>query len=264
MNIRFFKFHGAGNDFVLIENQAKSLKLSTETIARLCDRHFGIGADGLILIEKSDTVDFEMRYFNSDGRLASMCGNGGRCAIAFASFVEIINQKTTFEAIDGLHEGEILNSEYPVWKVRLKMSDVNLPEENNLGYVLNTGSPHLVTFCDDNSNIDVYAEGRKIRFNDEFKEVGINVNFVTVFPDHINVRTYERGVEQETLSCGTGVTASAIVSSICFPQFKNHLNIKTKGGDLAVDFTLGKDKITNVWLEGPAELVFEGEFELLQ
>jgi len=262
MNIRFFKFHGTGNDFVLIENQAKSLNLSTETIARLCDRHFGIGADGLIKIEKSEKVDFEMRYFNSDGRLASMCGNGGRCAVAFASFVEIINQKTTFEAVDGLHQGEVLKSDNPFWKVRLKMSDVNLPEENPQGYVLNTGSPHLVTFCGDNSNIDVFAEGRKIRFNDTFKETGINVNFVTVLSDHINVRTYERGVEQETLSCGTGVTASAIVASIRFPQFKNHLKIKTKGGDLSVDFILGKDKITDVWLEGPAELVFEGEIEI--
>lgn len=262
MIVPFFKFHGTGNDFVLIENQAKTFKMNTETIARLCDRHFGIGADGLILIQKSDDSDFEMKYYNSDGKLGSMCGNGGRCAIAFTSFIGLIPDNTSFTAADGIHQGEITETKNQVWNVRLKMSDAGLPTMNSHGFVINTGSPHLVTFCDDNSKTDVFTEGRKIRFNEEFRETGINVNFVTVFQDHINVRTYERGVEQETLSCGTGVTASAIVSALQFPQFQNKVNIKTLGGNLSIEFIRENNKISNIWLEGPASLVFKGEIEI--
>jgi diaminopimelate epimerase len=262
MNIRFLKMHGTGNDFLMIENWAKNIRLGTETIALLCDRHFGIGADGLILIEKSDSADFQMKYYNSDGKEASMCGNGGRCSIAFAANLGLIKNETTFLAADGLHQGEIVGGENPVWMVNLKMSDVGLPVKNKQGFVLNTGSPHLVVFCDDNSKTDVFALGRKIRFSDDFRETGINVNFVTVQSDHIHVRTYERGVEQETLSCGTGVTASAIVSAMQFPQFDNRVNIQTKGGNLSVEFVREKDKITDVWLEGPATLVFSGEIQI--
>jgi diaminopimelate epimerase len=262
MNIRFFKMHGTGNDFLMIENWAKNIKLNTETIALLCDRHFGIGADGLILIEESDSADFQMKYFNSDGKEGSMCGNGGRCSIAFAADLGLIKNETTFLAADGLHKGEIAGGENPVWTVKLKMSDVDLPFKNKQGFVLNTGSPHLVVFCDDNSKTDVFALGREIRFSDDFRETGINVNFVTVQSDHIHVRTYERGVEQETLSCGTGVTAAAIVSAMQFPQFDNRVNIQTKGGNLSVEFVREKDKITDVWLEGPVTLVFSGEIQI--
>jgi len=262
MNIRFLKMHGTGNDFLMIENWAKNIRLSTETIARLCDRHFGIGADGLIFIEKSDSVDFQMKYYNSDGKEGSMCGNGGRCSIAFASLLRHIADKTTFAAADGLHEGEIIGGEKPVWKIRLKMSDVEIPVKHEQGFVVNTGSPHLVKFCEDNSKIDVFSEGKKIRYSSDFKENGINVNFVTVRADHISVSTYERGVEQETLSCGTGVTASAIIAAMQFPQFKNKVNIQTKGGNLAVAFKIEKDKIKNVWLEGPVTLVFQGEINV--
>lgn len=262
MNIRFYKMHGAGNDFLMIENWAKNIRLDTKTVALLCDRHFGIGADGLILIEKSDSTDFQMRYYNSDGKEGSMCGNGGRCSIAFAANLGLFKNETTFLAADGLHKGEIAGGENPVWMVKLKMSDVDLPIENTQGFVLNTGSPHLVVFCKDNSETDVFALGREIRFSDDFRETGINVNFVTVQSDHIHVRTYERGVEQETLSCGTGVTAAAIVSAMRFPNFDNRVNIQTKGGNLSVEFVREKDKITNVWLEGPATLVFSGEIQV--
>lgn len=262
MNIRFNKFHGTGNDFVMTDNRAKLLKLSKETIALLCNRHFGIGADGLILIGTSDDCDFEMKYFNSDGNEGSMCGNGGRCAIAFASLLGIIQAETIFKTFDGLHKGEITGVENNTWNVKLQLNDLELPTSNAHGYLLNTGSPHLVIFSEDNSKLDVYAEGRKIRYSSNYKDEGINVNFVTVFENYISVRTYERGVEQETLSCGTGVTASAIVSAIRFPQFQNKVNIQTKGGLLSVSFVKEENKIINVWLEGSASFVFEGEIKI--
>ena len=256
--ITFNKFQGTGNDFIMIDNRYSQIDPSdNKLINKLCDRRFGIGADGLILISNHSELDFEMKYFNSDGNLGSMCGNGGRCTAQFAFRSGIAGKNQRFLAFDGIHEAAI-NDEI----VRLQMSDVAKPQIIDENYFLNTGSPHYVIFTKDIDNIEVSVEGKKIRNSPSFAPGGTNVNFVELTGNGIYVRTYERGVEDETLSCGTGVTASAIASVLKEYFDTNSVNIRTKGGNLSVEMKVSKDKITGVWLSGPATFVFKGKIDV--
>jgi diaminopimelate epimerase len=260
MKIRFAKYQGAGNDFILLDNRQNLYNLTTAQVKKLCDRHFGIGGDGLMLLNNKEDYDFEMIYYNSDGNKGSMCGNGGRCIIQFASSLGIRKTEYLFLATDGPHQAEIdLERE-----ICLKMNDVDQVEFSLDHYSLDTGSPHYVRFLPGVEKVDVVTEGRKIRRSKEFAQKGgINVNFVeNLSEDQIYVRTYERGVEDETLSCGTGVTASALMAAHNDNGF-NRVEVKTRGGDLSVEFEKISDtQFKNIWLCGPATFVFSGEAEI--
>lgn len=251
----FYKYQGTGNDFVMIDNRQQIFdKNNTKHVAFLCDRRFGIGADGLILLENHPEYDFKMVYYNADGNESSMCGNGGRCLVAFARQLGVITNKASFEAIDGLHhatiEGDI---------VQLQMVDVDAIEKNDNHVFLNTGSPHHVQFEDDIQGFDIKTEGARIRYGAPYNEAGTNVNFVKKLTDDtFRVRTYERGVEDETLSCGTGVTAVAIAMHAIGNVKNGPVNLNVEGGKLKVSFDEFKGVYTNVWLIGPANFVFEG------
>ena len=260
MKVTFFKYQGTGNDFVIMDNRSGQYdNLTTEQIRLLCHRRFGIGADGLMLLNKKEPYDFVMQYYNADGHESSMCGNGGRCLVKFANDMGIIKRDYTFLAIDGVHQASL---EFD-GTVSLKMSNVDKIEAHHDNYVLNTGSPHFVKLTDNVMHYDVVKHGREIRYSPAFADKGINVNFVeqTDAPDKIIVRTYERGVEDETLSCGTGVTAAAIVCSHNDTGF-NRVEVKTKGGLLSVEYEKFDDTYKNIWLSGPAVKVFEGTIEL--
>jgi diaminopimelate epimerase len=256
MQIDFFKYQGTGNDFILIDNRSNSFSFTTRQVNFLCHRRFGIGADGLILLESEPGYDFKMTYYNSDGNQSSMCGNGGRCIVAFAKHLGIISQKATFLAIDGPHEATI----NPDGIVSLKMQDVKNVELGDDYFYLNTGSPHYVKQVSDVENFDVLREGKKIRYSERFKEEGTNVNFIEKTENELFVRTYERGVEDETFSCGTGVTAAALVAAVKgISTGKNNCLVKTKGGMLEVTFEkVLEQNFYNIWLKGPALLVFKG------
>ena len=255
MIIEFYKYQGTGNDFIMIDDRDKEFDLTdNDLIAALCERRMGIGADGLILLREHDTLDFEMIYFNADGKQSSMCGNGGRCIIAFAQMLEMIENETTFMAIDGQHKGRLMDD-----GIYLQMQDVKEIEGVGDGLVLNTGSPHYIEMVDDLKNIDVCKQGRKIRNSLPFKKDGINVNFVLDAND-LQVRTYERGVEEETLSCGTGVVATAIAMHYANCIEESLVSVKTNGGDLTVSFEKFNDGYRNIWLSGDASMVFAGEF----
>lgn len=260
MIINFSKYHGAGNDFILIDNRKAEINLSCDNVAFLCNRHFGIGADGLMLLNASENQEFEMKYYNSDGNESTMCGNGGRCITAFASKLCIIKNKATFKAIDGLHTAEITADNNGIKTVKLKMMDVTSYHKTENYFEINTGSPHYVEFVKDVNSIDVFTKGRAIRYDSRFNPGGLNVNFAEVFDDHLFVRTYERGVENETLSCGTGVTASAM--AYAYDKDIQKVLIHTLGGKLIVSFEKQKDIFKNVFLEGEASFVFEGEIEI--
>ena len=260
MKINFYKYQGTGNDFVILDNRNWSFtSLTNEQVKFMCDRRFGIGADGLMLLNNKEGFDFEMKYYNADGREGSMCGNGGRCMVKFASQLGILPTAYTFLAVDGVHEAEITMQ----GMVRLKMQDVNSVKEIDGNYVLNTGSPHYVKIVGDVMEMDVFKEGMEIRYSAGFAKEGINVNFAEqVSDDTIIVRTYERGVEDETYSCGTGVTAAAIVNYHNDLGF-NEVNVKTKGGLLTVEYErIDEQHYKDVWLCCPAEKVFEGQIEL--
>ena len=259
MKVNFYKYQGTGNDFIIIDNRKNNISLSEMQINKLCDRRFGIGADGLMLLENHPNLDFNMKYFNADGKESSMCGNGGRCLVAFAKSLSLIDKKTNFNAIDGVHKATVNKNN----SISLQMQDVSYIRLVNTNYFLNTGSPHYVTFRDDIKNIDVYNRGREIRYSAEFSPEGTNVNFVEFQDNKLFVRTYERGVENETLSCGTGVTASAISASIYSDSDKNSYDIITKGGYLNVSFKKQDSNIfSDVWLTGPATFVFKGEIDI--
>ena len=261
MSISFEKYHGAGNDFILIDNRDSVYLLNKEYIARLCDRHLGIGADGLILIQPKEGFDFEMVYYNADGGLGSMCGNGGRCAVIFARKLGIADSKTKFIAYDGIHEAIINEKDL----VKLSMQSViGFQRAANKNFILNTGSPHLVQFVNAVEAMDVFSEGKKIRFSEPFRKEGINVNFVSLDGEKISMRTYERGVENETLSCGTGTVAVAMAVSMEKQQMNaQQYAIQSPGGILNVYFTRKKeDTFEEVWLEGPVTFVFSGEAEI--
>jgi len=260
MKINFSKYHGAGNDFILIDNRKRSVELSAVQIALLCDRHFGVGADGLMLLQESDKNDFVMRYFNADGNEASLCGNGGRCIVSFARHLDIIRNKTSFMAVDGQHEAKILTSAENVDIVNLKMNDVDSWEKKGKDTILDTGSPHFIRLVSDVDEIDVFTEGRKIRNSATYGKDGINVNFVSTEEDGLKIRTYERGVENETLACGTGAVAAALSSF--FDNYNSPVLLNASGGALKVSFDHKENKFTNIWLEGPATFVFDGEINI--
>ncbi|MEO8146099.1 MAG: diaminopimelate epimerase [Bacteroidia bacterium] len=266
MQINFYKYHGAGNDFIMIDNRDKNLETSNrKLIERLCHRRFGIGADGLITIEKTDKADFEMLYYNADGGLGSMCGNGGRCTVALAKRLEIFDSKTSFVAYDGIHDATILNYDDKNFnaEVSLQMNDVNDVEVNDDFIFLNTGSPHYIKFVHTLSNVDVIADGRKVRYNDRFKSEGTNVNFIQYEGGRLVVRTYERGVEDETLSCGTGVTAAAIAYAVHFNKTGNiEIPVKTLGGDLKVKLNNTGNHFKDIYLQGSATFVYKGVIEI--
>ncbi|MGD1846827.1 MAG: diaminopimelate epimerase [Salibacteraceae bacterium] len=255
----FSKYQGTGNDFVIIDNREGQFPAQDfNFIARLCDRRFGIGADGLILVQEVAGFDFEMRYYNADGRLGSMCGNGARCAVAFAHTLNLFESKTHFLAVDGPHDAFFLGD-----RVRLLMQDVNDIEEVGNDFFLDTGSPHYVQFVEDLQQLDVATAGRAIRYNDRFREEGTNVNFLELKDQHLAIRTYERGVENETFSCGTGVVASAITAfRTGIAKDPERILLKAIGGDLSVSLeSNGAHRFSNIWLEGPATFVFEGSID---
>jgi len=258
MNLIFYKYHGAGNDFLLFNNLDSKLSFTKEQISFLCHRNFGVGADGLMLLNSHIDFDFEMNYFNSDGSGATMCGNGGRCIVAFAKKLGIISEKTKFIASDGLHEAVINSNNF----VELKMNDVSGIDKINDDYFCFTGSPHYIKFVENIEMVDVYTEGRAIRYSEKFKLEGTNVNFVQIEENELLIRTYERGVENETLACGTGITASALVYSNFKNESINEFNFTAKGGKLKVSFEKENFNFKNIWLKGLAEFVFEGKIEI--
>ena len=258
MQCTFYKYQGTGNDFVIIDNRQNQFdKANANLIANLCDRRFGIGADGLILLENHDNLDFKMVYFNADGNESSMCGNGGRCITDFASYLGIIDMKATFEAIDGIHhavvEGEL---------IKLQMQDVSNIQDYKGHLFLDTGSPHYIKLSQEIETLDIKQEGAKIRYSQTYKEEGVNINFVEKVNDEtFFVRTYERGVENETLSCGTGVTAVALAMHYIGETQKNLITLNTKGGDLKVSFKKQGNSYVNIWLIGSVTQVYKGEIK---
>lgn len=259
MFLHFYKYQGAGNDFVILDNRLDEYShLDQKDIFMICDRHFGVGADGLMMLNKHNKADFEMKYFNADGREGTMCGNGGRCMVTFAKTKGIIEEETSFMAVDGLHQAKLTKPD----RVELKMKDV---DEVELGYdyaILNTGSPHYVKFSEFLGDVDVVKEGRAIRQQKRFMPDGINVNFLEYSTASLQIRTYERGVEDETLACGTGITACALVAAGNENKYYK-IPVQVKGGDLEVRFEkIDQQHYKNIWLCGPAEQVFEGDLEL--
>jgi len=259
MKIHFYKYQGTGNDFIILDNRNWSYtSLTMDRVKLMCDRRFGIGADGLMLLNQKSGFDFEMKYYNADGRESSMCGNGGRCLVKFAYHMGMRKREFLFSAVDGPHEAEMDDD----GTVSLKMINVIDVRDFHNDFILNTGSPHYVKIVSDVMDYDVFHKGMDIRYGADFAREGINVNFVEQKKeDEIIVRTYERGVEDETLSCGTGVTASALV---CYHNDVgyNDVTVITKGGRLTVKFDRMPDgSFQNIWLCGPAEKVFEGDIE---
>jgi diaminopimelate epimerase len=257
MKIPFQKYEATGNDFVIVDNREGRYSFSVEQVKQICHRKFGVGADGLMLIEKHPTLDFNLIYYNSDGS-PSLCGNGSRAAVTMASSLGVISDQATFNAYDGEHEAHLL----PNHIVRLKMNDVKETKSVGKNVFINTGSPHLIQVVDETKNFPVVEEGRRIRYSEPYKPAGTNANFIQLLPNNnIFVRTYERGVEDETLSCGTGVTAAALAAS--FHGYQSPVAIQTLGGSLSVEFKSSQDgSFTDVYLIGPAKKVFEGILEL--
>jgi len=258
--IEFSKYQGAGNDFVMIDNRTLFFpKENTELIAFLCNRRFGVGGDGLILIENDTETDFKMVYYNSDGNESSMCGNGGRCIVAFAKQLSIISESCVFIATDGLHQAKIINN-----NVALQMIDVKEVKLEKHFSFLNTGSPHHVEVVTDVDNFDVFTNGKQIRYSQNYAPAGTNVNFVEkISNSYFKLRTYERGVEDETFSCGTGATAAAIAMYENGLTDNDSVDIKVLGGLLNVSFVKNTNGIfTHVVLTGPAEKVFEGQINV--
>lgn len=260
MTLHFYKYQGTGNDFIVADNRKNELSLTTEQINNLCDRRFGIGADGLMLLNQIAGFDFEMKYYNADGKPGTMCGNGGRCMTKFAYHLGIHRELYRFLASDGVHEAEIDIDGI----VSVRMKDVNTFRKFHTDFIVDTGSPHYIKMTTNVMDLDVFKKGSEIRHSKEFEEEGINVNFVEQAEevDKIIVRTYERGVEDETLSCGTGVTAAALV---CYHNENgfNEVEVTTLGGKLSVEFDKTDEyKFENIWLCGPAEKIFEGTVEV--
>ena len=260
MQIQFYKYQGTGNDFVMIDNRSGFFpKENNSLIAYLCDRRFGIGADGLILLENDSETDFKMVYYNSDGNQSSMCGNGGRCLVAFAKRLTVIENNCSFIATDGLHHATIDDRGL----VSLQMIDVSAVKIAEDYVFLNTGSPHHVQLVEDLENYNIKENGAAIRYGELYGKSGSNVNFVKqINSDTFSLRTYERGVEDETLSCGTGATAVAIAMYATGKTNSTKINLNVEGGKLEVSFDINNDQFTNVFLKGPAEIVFKGEIEI--
>ena len=261
MKIEFEKYQGAGNDFLILDNRLEKYSSLTKIqIAFLCNRFKGIGADGLILINSDEFSDFQMQYFNSDGKESSLCGNGGRCAVAFAHTKKIISSSTTFIAFDGLHTATYISP----YEVQLEMKNVNELSKAENGLIINTGSPHYIRLVEDIQAIDIKKEGASIRYSDSFLPNGINVNFVEkVDSKHYKIRTYERGVEGETLACGTGAVAAALgMHYLKESEGAKEIIMAAKGGDLKISFEVKEHKYHHIFLKGPATFVFSGKVEL--
>jgi diaminopimelate epimerase len=266
--MKFYKYQGTGNDFIMLDQRKKSWILPEQTalISKLCDRRFGIGSDGIVVLKHHDKFDFEMIFYNPDGS-QSMCGNGGRCAVAFAKQLKMIGKKCSFIAIDGPHEAVFKKTGKGKSWIELKMKSIQNIENQENTFVLNTGSPHYVQFVDDLSKCDITTTGKAIRYGERFGKIGgINVNLAEIKKEKITMQTYERGVESETLSCGTGVTAVALAAAVYLKKNigMQNLPISTKGGELSVRFNKkAAGDFDDVWLCGPAEKVFKGEFKII-
>lgn len=255
--LQFYKYQGTGNDFIIIDHRNPIKDYDAGTIKKLCDRRFGIGADGFIALQQSADYDFAMKYYNADGNESSMCGNGGRCIVQFAHDIGIIGDRTKFVAIDGPHEGLVSED-----NVQLKMTDVSSIDVDGSNFILDTGSPHYVLFKSNIDAIDLVTEARKVRYSPQFPK-GINVNFVEITGNQsIKVRTYERGVEDETYSCGTGVVASSLCFALLTQSPKSEVAVTTKGGHLGVQFEKDEAGWKNIYLRGRAEKVFEGSIQI--
>ena len=255
MTLHFSKYQGTGNDFVLIDNRNETFPKSEELIRHLCDRNFGIGSDGLILIENHQDFDYRMLFFNPDGS-ESLCGNGSRCGFQFARRLQIVDESATFETTDGIHHADLVDEE-----VRFNLFDIKTVDRMDEDYYVHTGSPHYVIFVDDIEKIDVQTQGRDIRYSEPFVgQNGTNVNFAQLLHGAVKVRTYERGVENETRSCGTGVTAVGLVAGALGVEAP--ITVHTEGGTLEVDFEKSADGYKNIWLKGPAEHVYDGKIEI--
>lgn len=262
MKIRFNKYHGAGNDFVIIDNRNGDISLSAKQIAYVCHRRFGVGADGLMLLQSLQNADFQMVYYNSDGNTASMCGNGARCITAFARRLGIIGSETRFVAGDDMHTASVVAWDGSSGVVRVAMNVVENVTPCLDGFFVNTGVPHYVCQVQDVENFDVRTNGRKLRYNPAFGSQGANVDFIEHLNGKLYVRTYERGVEDETLSCGTGVTASALVWNALNHKTLDNVSVQTLGGDFVVDWKNDKSVERDVHLQGPATFVFDGEIDV--
>ncbi len=258
MELSFCKYQGTGNDFVILDGLRSSINLNSTQVKFICDRHFGIGADGLIILQKHENYDFEMIYFNSDGHLSSMCGNGGRCIVAFAEFIGHIKHSCQFLAVDGLHQGMLLSN----GEISLKMTDVFKWSQERDAVVLNSGSPHYVRFVHNLLNENIVSFGKSIRYSEKYQDQGINVNLVESNEEVLKILTYERGVEDETYSCGTGVVAAVLADHIQGNFEGMNRIVKAKGGTLQVSFDLIDGAYKNIWLTGPATLVYEGKITL--
>ncbi|WP_436517710.1 diaminopimelate epimerase [Ekhidna sp. To15] len=252
MELHFTKYQGTGNDFILIDDRDEKLSLSTQLVQKLCDRRFGIGADGMILIQNHPDLDYRMVYFNSDGT-QSLCGNGSRCGFAFAQSLRMVDTEANFETTDGIHQIKMEDG-----KIHFQLFDVDqLNKINEDEWFINTGSPHHIVISPDVRAEDIVSKGRKIRNSPAYsRHNGTNVNFAQLLQGKVKIRTYERGVEDETLSCGTGATAVGIMAGKL--GFKSPVHIQTMGGELSVSFKKNGDVFTDIWLAGPAEKVFEG------
>ncbi|MEZ4936784.1 MAG: diaminopimelate epimerase [Crocinitomicaceae bacterium] len=256
--IKFYKYQGTGNDFVMIDNRDQVFdNQNLDLVRKMCDRRFGIGADGLILIEESDKADFYVNYFNADGS-KSFCGNGARCSVAFANFLGMIQNETEFDAIDGLHIATIEKD-----LVYLKMGDVNGIEKGQDYLFCHTGSPHYMRFVEDLKDWDIYEFGKSIRYSDPYKKEGTNVNLIQEVDEVLHLRTYERGVENETYSCGTGATAVALAYMYLKGLDQATIPVEVKGGSLQVKAQKKGVGFENIWLIGPGEQVFEGVWKTI-
>lgn len=259
-SLHFRKYQGTGNDFIMIDDRANALQLSEEQIAWLCHRRFGVGADGLILLRSLESYDFEMCYYNSDGRISSMCGNGGRCIARFARDLGMNKKEFSFIAVDGEHRARVTEAE-----VSLKMKSVSDIQSRGSDWWLDTGSPHHLRFCEEEEleRDGVMVEARAIRYSEPYRDEGVNVNFVARSPEALRMRTYERGVEAETYSCGTGVTAAALAANHAEEPGEKEVKVHTRGGDLRVRFTRDSNgHYSDIWLTGPAVSVFDGKILL--
>ncbi|MFT6843907.1 MAG: diaminopimelate epimerase [Flavobacteriales bacterium] len=257
MQTTFYKYQGTGNDFILFDNRLQSFdKKNTKRIQELCDRKFGIGSDGLMLLEGHSDRDFNLVFYNPDGS-QSFCGNGTRCAVALANQLGIIADTGIIEATDGTHEVKLTKG-----LVSVHMHDVSNIVKKENGLWLDTGSPHYIEFVRNVYQIDVVKRGREIRYDTSWGDAGTNVNFVEIAKDQLKIRTYERGVENETLSCGTGVTAAAIAAHFSGKTNQTEIKVKTLGGTLHVSLSKSEDRYNNIWLKGPAVKVFEGVVSL--
>ncbi|MBL7906722.1 MAG: diaminopimelate epimerase [Bacteroidales bacterium] len=253
----FCKFHGTGNDFILIDGRETKLRIDAKSIAALCNRHTGIGADGLIVVVPHKDCTFEMIYYNADGSPATMCGNGARCAAAFAFMNNIAGSECDFMAGDGRHEATIEKTSPNEWKVEITMRDVTAPAITGDSTEINTGTPHLVKIVEDAANTDVFTLGREIRYSEKYRKNGVNIDWMSYENDKLRVRTYEKGVENETLSCGTGVTACGIVAALNTGRYE--WDVVTPGGMLSVKMVREGNLFTNIRLKGPATFVFSGD-----